>query len=69
MYNTISWTETTQDGCKILTSDCGVYEIVESYEGEGYYLNKNGYYMGSDYDVNRTPEDCKESAEWDKKHN
>jgi hypothetical protein len=69
MYNTIEWKRSKQDGCSILTSDCGIYEIVQSYEGEGYYLNKNGYSHNGVYNVDRTQSDCKESAEWDKRHN
>ena len=67
MYNAIQWKRSSCDMCSILTSNCGVYEIRQNYDC-GYDLYKRGGFIGCGY-IEALQKQCKEYAEWDKKHN
>lgn len=61
----LEWNMTKYDMCRIWTSTCGVYEIVESYEGQEFSLHKwDVFQMCAD-----TVVECKNQANWDNKHN
>ena len=60
--SSLTWNRNKFDECNILTSECKIYQIIQTYV-EVYQLNKDNQFIAQC----RTQEECKEIAEFDNK--